>query len=393
MSYFVGVFLFALGIAVTIALHEFGHFAIARLSGMRVRRFFVGFGPTVWKFRRGNTDYGFKAIPLGGFCDIAGMTALDEMTPEEEPHAMYKKPAWRRIAVMSGGIAMNILVGTVILYGLAVTTGLPNPNPDVTPVVAETKCIGEGCSGNGPAYEAGIRPGDAIRTVAGVDTPSFLDVRNEVFLHPGETVDVTVERDNTTLTFPVAIGSAEATFPDDTTKTVGVMGVSSAPIKDAYLTYGPVEGIGATASYAGDLFVATWDGLKSFPGKIPSVVASIFGGERDQSSPMSVVGASRVGGELVERSLWAMFWVLLSNLNYFLALFNLIPLPPLDGGHIAVVIYEKIRDAIRRLRGLAPAGPADYTKLMPVTYAASLALLLIGGLVIVADVVNPIKLF
>ena len=248
MSYFVGVFLFALGIAVTIALHEFGHFAIARLSGMRVRRFFVGFGPTVWKFRRGNTDYGFKAIPLGGFCDIAGMTALDEMTPEEEPHAMYKKPAWRRIAVMSGGIAMNILVGTVILYGLAVTTGLPNPNPDVTPVVAETKCIGEGCSGNGPAYEAGIRPGDAIRTVAGVDTPSFLDVRNEVFLHPGETVDVTVERDNTTLTFPVAIGSAEATFPDDTTKTVGVMGVSSAPIKDAYLTYGPVEGIGATAS-------------------------------------------------------------------------------------------------------------------------------------------------
>jgi len=122
-------------------------------------------------------------------------------------------------------------------------------------------------------------------------------------------------------------------------------------------------------------------------------VASIFGGERDQSSPMSVVGASRVGGELVERSLWAMFWMLLSNLNYFLALFNLIPLPPLDGGHIAVVIYEKIRDAIRRLRGLAPAGPADYTKLMPVTYVASLALLLIGGLVIVADVVNPIKLF
>ncbi|MCT1441136.1 MULTISPECIES: RIP metalloprotease [Corynebacterium] len=393
MSYFLGVVLFAVGIAVTIALHEFGHFAIARLSGMRVRRFFVGFGPTLWKITKGHTDYGFKAIPLGGFCDIAGMTALDEMTPEEESQAMYKKPAWKRIAVMSGGIAMNILVGTVILYGLAVTTGLPNPHPDVTPVVAETKCIGQGCEGSGPAFEAGIRPGDAIRSVGGVETPSFIDVRNEVFTHPNETVDIAVERNGELLTFPVRVESVEATAADGTVKEVGVIGVSSAPIKDAYLTYNPVNAVGATASYAGDLFVATWDGLKSFPGKIPGVVSAIFGGERDQSSPMSVVGASRVGGELVERSLWAMFWMLLSNLNYFLALFNLIPLPPLDGGHIAVVIYEKIRDALRRLRGLAPAGPADYTKLMPITYAASLALLVIGGLVIVADVVNPIKLF
>lgn len=393
MSYVLGVVLFAVGIAATIALHEFGHYAIARLSGMRVRRFFVGFGPTVWKTTKGHTDYGFKAIPLGGFCDIAGMTALDEMTPEEEPNAMYKKPAWRRIAVMSGGILMNIIVGTVILYGLAVTTGLPNPNPDVTPVVEETTCIGEACQGEGPAYEAGIRPGDAIRQVGGVDTPSFVDVRNEVFTHPNETVDIAVERDGKQLTFPVHVQGVEATLTDGSTQTVGVIGVSSAPIKDLYLTYNPLSAVGATASYAGDLFVATWDGLKSFPGKIPGVVAAIFGGERDQASPMSVVGASRVGGELVERSLWAMFWMLLSNLNYFLAMFNLIPLPPLDGGHIAVVIYEKIRDALRRLRGLAPAGPADYTKLMPITYAASLALLVIGGLVIVADVVNPIKLF
>ena len=108
---------------------------------------------------------------------------------------------------------------------------------------------------------------------------------------------------------------------------------------------------------------------------------------------MSVAGASRVGGELVERSLWNMFWMMLASLNFFLALFNLVPLPPLDGGHIAVVLWEKVRDFFRRLRGLAPAGPANYEKLLPVTYAMAAVLMVIGGLVIVADVVNPVRLF
>ena len=138
---------------------------------------------------------------------------------------------------------------------------------------------------------------------------------------------------------------------------------------------------------------ATLQGLASFPGKIPGVVASIFGAERDQEGPMSVVGASRVGGELVERSQWTMFLMMLASLNFFLALFNLVPLPPLDGGHIAVVIYEKIRDFIRGLRGIAPGQPADYTKLMPITYIMSAVLLGIGAIVIIADVVNPVRLF
>lgn len=107
---------------------------------------------------------------------------------------------------------------------------------------------------------------------------------------------------------------------------------------------------------------------------------------------MSVVGASRVGGELVEANLWAAFFTMLASLNYFLALFNLIPLPPFDGGHIAVVLYEKIRDFFRRLRGKAAAGPADYTKLMPVTYVIAAALMTVAAVIIVADFVNPIKL-
>ena len=123
------------------------------------------------------------------------------------------------------------------------------------------------------------------------------------------------------------------------------------------------------------------------------MVASIFGQDRDVNGPMSVVGASRVGGELVERSLWSTFFMMLATLNFFLALFNLIPLPPFDGGHIAVIVYEKIRDALRRLLGKEPKGPADYTKLMPVTYVLAFILMAVGALIMIADVVNPIRLF
>ena len=123
------------------------------------------------------------------------------------------------------------------------------------------------------------------------------------------------------------------------------------------------------------------------------MVASIFGQEREADGPMSVVGASRVGGELAQRSLWSMFFMMLATLNFFLALFNLIPLPPFDGGHIAVIGYEKVRDGIRKLAGKPALGAADYTKLMPVTYAMAALLMGVGAIVIVADVVNPIRLF
>ena len=131
----------------------------------------------------------------------------------------------------------------------------------------------------------------------------------------------------------------------------------------------------------------------AFPSKIPGVVTAIFGGERDVEGPISVVGASRTGGELVERSMWSVFFTLLASLNFFLALFNLIPLPPLDGGHIAVVLWEKTRDGIRRMRGLPSGGPVNYEKLMPLTYAMATLLMGVGVLVIIADVVNPVKLF
>ncbi|WP_315160602.1 M50 family metallopeptidase [Corynebacterium durum] len=401
VGYFGGVALFALGIMVTIALHEWGHMRSALACGMKVRRFYVGFGPTVVKWNRKGIEYGFKAVPLGGFCDIAGMTAMDEIDEDERPYAMVYKPWWQRIFVLSGGVLMNILVGLVVLYAVAVTAGLPDPDADYTPTVAKTACVPASqidaqtlsdCTGAGPAAEAGIREGDRITAVNGEAVASFVDLRAKLYEMPGKTADLTVERGTEVLHIDVPVTSVTRLNQAGETVTVGAIGVTSEPV-DVMRSYGPLDGIGATVRFSGSMLSATLQGLASFPGKIPGVVASIFGAERDQEGPMSVVGASRVGGELVERSQWTMFLMMLASLNFFLALFNLVPLPPLDGGHIAVVIYEKIRDFIRGLRGIAPGQPADYTKLMPITYVMSAVLLGIGAIVIIADVVNPVRLF
>ena len=401
VGYFGGVALFALGIMVTIALHEWGHMRSALACGMKVRRFYVGFGPTVVKWNRKGIEYGFKAVPLGGFCDIAGMTAMDEIDEDERPYAMVYKPWWQRIFVLSGGVLMNILVGLVVLYAVAVTAGLPDPDADYTPTVAKTACVPASqidaqtlsdCTGAGPAAEAGIREGDRITAVNGEAVASFVDLRAKLYEMPGQTADLTVERGTEVLHIDVPVTSVTRLNQAGETVTVGAIGVTSEPV-DVMRSYGPLDGIGATLRFSGSMLSATLQGLASFPGKIPGVVASIFGAERDQEGPMSVVGASRVGGELVERSQWTMFLMMLASLNFFLALFNLVPLPPLDGGHIAVVIYEKIRDFIRGLRGIAPGQPADYTKLMPITYVMSAVLLGIGAIVIIADVVNPVRLF
>lgn len=400
-AYLLGVVLFALGIAVTIALHEAGHMFTARAFGMRVRRYFIGFGPTVWSVKRGHTTYGLAALPFGGFCDIAGMTAQDPVTEEEAPHAMVNKPWWQRVIVLSGGVVMNMIVGIVILYGVAVTSGLPNPNVDTTPTVGEVTCVSDQvdaqtlaeCSGTGPAGAAGVQVGDRILAIDGEEIADFRTLRDTVITRPGEEILLTVDRDGRTLDITVPVESVTRLDAEGRPFDAGAVGLSNAPIADAVKDYGPVEAVPATFAFTGRLLEGTVQGLMSFPAKIPGVVASIFGAERDLEGPMSVVGASRVGGELVERSLWDVFWMMLASLNFFLALFNIVPLPPLDGGHIAVVLYEKVRDFFRRLRGLAPAGPANYEKLLPLTYAMAAALLTIGLTVIVADVVNPVRLF
>lgn len=401
-SYLLGVVLFALGIALTIAWHELGHFGAARLFGMRVRRFFIGFGPTVWSARKGHTQYGLKLVPLGGFCDIAGMTNQDDVTEDEAPHAMRSKPWWQRIIVMLGGIVMNLVLMFVLLFGVAVTAGLPNPNVDLTPTVGSTACVParqvnattlETCSGQGPAERAGLRAGDRIVGAEGTQFLTFEDLRTFTMAHPDSEVAFDVERAGERLTVPVHVEAAQRLRQDGTSVTVGLIGVSPQLPSDAIIRYRPLDAVGGVAKFSGALLEGTVRGLISFPAKIPGVAQSIVGGQRDQESPMSVVGASRVGGELAQRDAWSSFVLLLANLNLFLALFNLVPLPPLDGGHIAVVLYERNRDRIRRWCGLEPLGAADYDKLMPLTYVVASLLLVVGVIVILADIVNPVRLF
>lgn len=411
MAFALGVLLFALGIVVSIALHEAGHMYTARMCGMRVRRYFIGFGPTIWSRRKGHTEYGFKALPLGGFCDIAGMTKLDEMTPEERPYAMYDRPAHQRVFVMLGGIIVNIILAITIIYGVALAWGLPDTSQVFTPTVKETQCAApkqnpdgtlEKCEGEGPAARSGIQAGDTFVSVNGERTETFPDFQKAIknigdnASEPvGQSVHVpaVVDRGGREVNIDLQVEMVERLASSGNAMKVGAVGVQAQVPDYRTLEYNPITAVGGTFGFMGHMVEQTFEGLIELPQRFPGVVESIFGGDRADDSPMSVVGASRVGGELVQYEMWQSFLMALASLNLFLAAFNLVPLPPLDGGHIAVIFFEKIRDAVRRMRGLPAGGPADYTKLLPLTYAATLILMVFGLTVIVADVVNPIRIF
>ncbi|HET6711729.1 site-2 protease family protein [Amycolatopsis sp.] len=403
LAYIIGVVLFALGICVSVALHEAGHMLTAKAFGMKVRRYFVGFGPTVFSWRRGETEYGLKWIPLGGFCDIAGMTALDEVTPDEAPRAMWRFKTWKRTVVMSAGSITHFILGFVVLYLMAVTMGLPNlaAAEPVQPVLASTSCAvstttkeqaeNSTCPPGAPtpAKTAGLQAGDKVLAVGGKPVASWNEMLTAVQATSGRTV-FEVQRGNQQLWLVVDVPKVQRWSPSGV-KDVGMIGASPEP-PSVTTQYGPVAAIGATVSFTGTMFAETAQRLIEFPERIPAVVTAIFGGERDPNTPVSVVGASRIGGEAVEQGIWVLFFFLLASLNFFIGVFNLLPLLPLDGGHIAVVWYERVRDWIRARRGKAAAGPVDYTKLSGIT----MVLVLIGGavtlLTVTADIVNPIRI-
>ncbi|KDN17969.1 M50 family metallopeptidase [Amycolatopsis rifamycinica] len=407
LAYIIGVVLFALGICVSVALHEAGHMVTAKAFGMKVRRYFVGFGPTVFSWRRGETEYGLKWIPLGGFCDIAGMTALDEVTPDEAPRAMWRFKTWKRTVVMSAGSITHFILGFLVLYLMAVTMGLPSlaAAEPTQPVLAATSCAvstttkeqAEAQAKNPtcppgaptPAKSAGLQAGDKVLSVGGKPVATWEEMLTAVQATSGLT-EFVVQRGNQQLRLQVDVPRVQR-WSGSAVKEVGMIGAS--PVPPALTTqYGPVAAIGATFSFTGTMFAETAQRLVEFPERIPAVVTAIFGGERDPNTPVSVVGASRIGGEAVEQGIWVLFFFLLASLNFFIGVFNLLPLLPLDGGHIAVVWYERVRDWIRARRGKAAAGPVDYTRLSGIT----MVLVLIGGavtlLTVTADIVNPIRI-
>ncbi|WP_193043368.1 M50 family metallopeptidase [Mycolicibacterium baixiangningiae] len=403
MMFALGIVLFALAILVSVALHECGHMWVARATGMKVRRYFVGFGPTVWSTRRpnrlGSTEYGLKAVPLGGFCDIAGMTSVEELAPEDRPYAMYRQKVWKRVAVLFAGPGMNFVIGLVLIYAIAVIWGLPNLNPPTAAIVGQTGCVapqvskdqvGE-CTGPGPAAEAGIRAGDVIVKVGDTDVATFDDARVTLQKASGPT-PIVIERDGEKLTKVVDVTQTQRfTGEGDQPSTVGAIGIGAAQFGPTQ--HNALSAVPATFAFTGDLAVELGKSLAKIPTKVGALVESIGGGERDPETPISVVGASIIGGDTVEAGLWVAFWFFLAQLNFVLGAVNLLPLLPFDGGHIAIAVFEKIRNMIRSARGMVAAGPVNYLKLMPATYVVLVVVVGYMLLTVTADLVNPIRLF
>jgi membrane-associated protease RseP (regulator of RpoE activity) len=401
MMFVLGIAAFALCILISVALHECGHMWAARATGMKVRRYFVGFGPTLWSTRRGETEYGVKAIPLGGFCDIAGMTAVEELASDERDRAMYKQKTWKRAAVLFAGPGMNFVIGLVLIYAIAVIWGLPNLHPPTTAVVSETQCVAAqvskgqpgDCTGPGPAALAGIKAGDAVVNVGDTQVGSVEEMVDAVRKQDGPTPFV-IQRDGREFTTIVDVTRTQRWVgQSDTPTTVGAIGVAASPARVGPTHYNTLSAVPATFVFTGDLAVELGKSLAKIPTKIGALVHAIGGGERDPETPISVVGASIIGGDTVDHGLWVAFWFFLAQLNFVLGAINLIPLLPFDGGHIAIAVYEKIRNMIRSARGMVAAAPVNYLKLMPATYVI---LLVVGGymlLTVTADLVNPIRLF
>ena len=400
MMFVTGIVLFALAILVSVALHECGHMWVARATGMKVRRYFVGFGPTLWSTRRGETEYGVKAVPLGGFCDIAGMTSVEELQPDEHDRAMYKQKTWKRTAVLLAGPAMNFVIGVVLIYAIAVIWGLPNLHPPTTAVIGETACVapevskgqlGE-CTGPGPAAIAGIRPGDVVVKVGDTDVRNFDEARAALQKASGST-PIVVERDVSRRTVLVDVTQTQRWTSENAQapSTVGAIGIG--PAQFGPTQYNVASAVPATFAFTGDLAVELGKSLAKIPTKVGALVHSIGGGERDPETPISVVGASIIGGDTVDHGLWVAFWFFLAQLNFVLGVINLIPLLPFDGGHIAIAVFEKIRNMIRSARGMVAAAPVNYVKLMPATYVILAVVVGYMLLTVTADLVNPIRLF
>jgi membrane-associated protease RseP (regulator of RpoE activity) len=417
MLYWLGVAAFALAILISVSLHELGHMITAKRFGMKVTKYFVGFGPTVFSFQRGETEYGLKWIPLGGFCKIVGMTPQDDdVAPEDQPRAMWRFPVWKRTIVMSAGSITHFILAVVAMWFAAVFVGLPNPalpqnaaeqrnapamitvGECVQITISESQPCTVGQNGNvqGPAAAAGLRNGDVVTRVGDTPVSTYGQLTDAIRAQKPGPVEFGYTRDGQPRTATVNLIPAQRApldDPDGTVSQVAVAGVSWRTNEPGLVTYGPVDAIGATGDYSWTLVKGTFQALQRIPEKVPALWHSITGDERDPDTPISVVGASRLGGEAIQAGLPEVFLMIFISLNVFIGIFNLLPLLPVDGGHIAIAWYEKIRSWIYARMKKPDPGRVDYYKLMPLTYAV----ILIGGaftlLTITADVINPISIF
>jgi len=437
----VGIILFVLGLLFSIAWHELGHLSFAKLFNVRVTQYMVGFGRTLFSRRRGETEYGLKAIPLGGYIRMVGMvppgtdkrrgrfrgpssTAMGpagmvrqiiedsragdraQVTELDDGRQFYQLHPFKRILVMLAGPLQNLVLAVVLFILIVAGLGLPTTVPTVgtvsecvLPATSTTKvCPAKETAAyqRTPAYTAGLRADDKIVQFAGETITSWSRMRELIRASAGKTVALTYERAGQLATVQIPIVPNLLEVVDENgaigTTTGGFLGITAA-------TEYQTQSVGSAFVLTGQFIGRAAHAVVMIPSRIPALWDSIFNGtKRDVNSPVGIVGAGVISGEILSSDTAAkdkieLFLQLLAGFNMSLFLLNLLPLLPLDGGHILGAVIEWVRRGWSRVRRKADPGPFDVAKLMPVAYVVALLFIGLSILTFVADVVNPVKLF
>ena len=410
VMYVVGAVGFLLALLISVQLHETGHFVLARRFGMKATQFFVGFGPTLWSRTRGETEYGVKAVPAGGYVKIAGMTPLEEMEPGDEDRAFYRQPVRQRVAVLAAGALVQFVLAVALVLVAVFALGLPVERAPavgrVSACVADDPGVGQPdvapaqvCDLPGarpaPAQAAGLQVGDVLLAVDGQPVDGSRALTQALRTSADRPVVLDVQRGEERLALPVTPAAVSRVDLEQVDKRVvaGTIGIVVRPRQDTER-----QGFVQSAEDSGQLLKAFVVGIKTTVTTKLGSVADLYSDERDPAGLVGIVGVGRISGEVLESeetvSVKAFtFLATIASLNLFVGLFNLLPLLPLDGGHVAVAVYEGARDKLRRLRGYrGPLQRVDYNKLLPVTYAVAGSFLLLTLFILGADLVNPIRL-
>ena len=392
---FIGVLAFVVALLLSVMIHEAGHYLTARKFGMKVTEFFLGFGQKIWSTRRGETEFGIKAIPAGGYCRIVGMSSREELSEADQDRAFIKAGVGQRLIVLGAGSFLHFVIGFVLLLILFLSVGVTSVTSTVEKV---SECIPqkatEVCSAKStpsPAKNVGILAGDKIIRVDGKSYKDWSDVVTVIRASAGKELNITIERNGAPIEIAVTPASRDVNG-----KVIGVLGVVN---KVGTITYAPVDSIYRAGKFTGQILQNSVTSLISLPTKIPNLISQTFGGEkRDAEGLVGVVGVARVSGEtantkaLTVREKIATFILIIASLNLFVGMFNLLPLLPLDGGHMAVAIVDGIRNFLARRRGLAKPEPFDVERLTPITMVVFVLMASLSILLLAADIFNPIRM-
>ena len=375
-----GILAFVVALLFSVMVHEFGHYITARKFGMRISEFFLGFGKRIWSFQRGETEFGLKAIPAGGYCKIEGMAPNDEMPEGEEGRAFYKASSAKKLIVLGAGSFLHFVLGFLLLFLLFVGIGTNQVLPVISEVVS-----------NSAAQAAGIQPGDEIVSINGKKVTEWYKDVEAIRQSQGAELTLDLNRDGELLTI---VTNARLTDVDGTKRYV--LGI----INDVGLKRSSVLlSVKNSAIVTKSFLTESVKSLAKLPEKVPALWgATVRGEERDANGLVGVVGVARVSGQavgsdkLTPMERLATFVLIVASLNIFVGIFNLLPILPLDGGHMAVAIADEIRAFFARLRGRPRPAPIDVTVLTPITMVVFVVLATLTLLLLVADVINPVTL-